>query len=67
MKRYFTGIAQETLGNNSICVKEGEYIRKIIDDEDIERELLVYINNIGEVTINPNRPVRYTVLNVSFR
>lgn len=66
--RYFSGISQETLRNKTICVKEGEYIRNIIDERDIQVELLVYVNNLDdEVSIYPDRPVRYTVLNVSFR
>jgi hypothetical protein len=65
--RYHSGIAQETLRNNSVCVKEGEYIRNIIDDEDMEKELLVYVNNVIGATIEPNKSVRYALLNISFR
>jgi len=65
--KYFSGISEETLRNNSICVKEGDYIRNIIDDDDIKTQLLVYVSNINEVTIQPNTPVRYTTVNLSFR
>lgn len=64
---YFNGIAEETLRNNSICVKEGDYIRNIIDDNDIDSQLLVYVSNINQFTIQPNRPVRYRVVNINFR
>lgn len=65
--RYHSGIAQDTLKNNSICIKEGDCIRNIIDEHDIETGLLVFVNNVGVYTIDINTPVRYTIVNLSFR
>jgi len=67
MRRYFTGIAQDTLKNQTICIKEGEYIRNIIDEEDVETGLLVFVNNIDKVMVDINTLVRYTIVNLSFR
>ena len=67
MRKYFSGISSETLRNSTVCVKEDDYIRNIIDEDDIERGLLVFVNNINEYTIEPHRPVRYSVVNLSFR
>lgn len=65
--KYFSGISEEPLRNNSICVKEGNYIRNINDDNDVETQLLVYVNNVNVSTIQPNTPVRYSMVNLSFR
>lgn len=43
MIKYFNGIADEALLNNSICVKEGNRIRNILNVEDVEKELLVFV------------------------
>ena len=61
--KYFSGEAAETITNNTICVKEGNRIRKLRD----------FVNNFvphGEYVvydIKPYNPVRYAILNVSFR
>lgn len=67
VKKYYTGIAQDTLKNQTICIKEGEYIRNIIDEEDVETGLLVFVNNIGKMTVDINTLVRYAIVNLSFR
>lgn len=67
MRRYFSGIAQDTLKNQTICIKEGDYIRNIIDEYDVETGLLVFVNNIDKVTVDINTPVRYAIVNLSFR
>lgn len=66
--KYLSGISQETLRNNSICVKEGGHIRNIIDDDDIETQILVYVSNIStSSSIQPNELVRYAIVNLNFR
>jgi ribosomal protein L19 len=64
VRKYYTGITQE---NQTICIKEGEYIRNIIDEEDIETGLLVFVNNIDKVTVDINTHVRNAIVNLSFR
>jgi hypothetical protein len=71
--KYHNGEAAETLKNRTICVKEGNRIRKLRDIDDIEQELLVFVDNVvlhGEYVdhdIKPFTSVRYAILNVSFR
>jgi len=66
--KYYSGIAGETIHNNSVCVKEGDMIRNIESKEDIETSLLVFVCNVGDVyMIDPNRAVRYAIVNLTFR
>lgn len=70
---YYSGVADETIKNRTVCVKEGDRIRNIKHAEDINAELLVYVDNVVEYRkptiyeINRLELVRYSVLNVSFR
>jgi hypothetical protein len=66
--RYFSdGIALEDLRNSSICVKEGNSIRNTQSEEDLEKELLVFVNNVDPLfepskIIKKGKSVRYRKL-----
>lgn len=47
MNRTYFGdaVAVENLVNNSICVKVGKEIRNIRGEEDLDKELLVFVSN----------------------
>lgn len=60
-------VASENLMNNTICVKEGKFIRNTKKIEDIDKEMLVFVSNIATVVedmkvIKQYQPVRYIKL-----
>ncbi|MBK1611821.1 hypothetical protein [Bacillus cereus] len=65
---YGDAVADEVIRNRSVCVKVGDRIRNIRYEEDIQKELLVFVNNVvphGEYIIydiQPYKPVRYSKL-----
>lgn len=43
---YGDAVADEVIRNRTICVKVGNKIRNLKQEEDIHKELLVFVNNI---------------------